>query len=51
MSRKTLRETLQRHRLAGAGRSGDQSMPVGLFQQQVLVFAIAAKPEENTAHL
>ena len=32
---KALGQDLQRHRLAGAGRAGDQAVAVGVFQRQI----------------
>lgn len=34
---KTFRQLLQRHRLAGPGRAGDEAMAIGVTQQQVIV--------------
>ena len=46
--RESLREHHQRHRLAGAGRAGDQSMAIAVPRQQIYVlFALA---EMNAGH-
>ena len=37
IGRETLGQGLQGHRLAGAGRAGDQAVPVAVFQQEKLV--------------
>ena len=46
----TFRQPLQRHRLAGARRPGDQTVAIGLVEPQVLVLAISAQSKENLAH-
>ena len=38
--RKPFGQDLQRHRLAGAGRPGDQPVPIAVFEQEVLRHAI-----------
>ena len=42
---KPFREHLQRHGLAGAGRAGHQSMPIGKLQRQI--FRLRSLADEN----
>jgi hypothetical protein len=45
-----LGQGLQGHRLAGAGGPGNQAVAVGAAKQQVLLFAIGAKADEDVFH-
>ena len=48
-ARKSFGEHLQRHGLAGAGRAGDQAVPVG--EPQGEIFRLCALADENLAVL
>ena len=45
---KAFREGLQRHGLAGAGRAGDEAMPIAVAQQQIII-AFVAFADQNLA--
>ena len=51
LSRELFGQGLERHRLAGAGRPGDQAVAVGTAQPQGLAFAVGAKADEDVFHV
>ena len=45
-----LGQALQGHRLAGAGRAGDQPVAVGRCELELLPLAVRAEPDEDCRH-